>query len=85
MRHSLLLTAASAVVSLFVLLPQSANATVATASGVRNALTATSGVESVVRVCRHRFFSSRRECYVDRSRPPTVCHHLRASSRRDCY
>ena len=48
-------------------------------------LAETIAVEKVVRVCRHRFWTSKRECYVDRSRPPTVCHHLRNSSRRDCY
>jgi len=39
----------------------------------------------VVRVCRHRFFTSKRECYVDRSRPPTVCHRIRGTNRMDCY
>jgi hypothetical protein len=86
MRHSFLLTAAAAIVSISVLLPQGAAAmTVGTTSGIQNALTETASIESVVRVCRHRFFTSRRECYIDRSRPPTVCHHIRGSSRRDCY
>jgi hypothetical protein len=59
--------------------------TVGSASGIQQGLAETSAVEKVVRVCRHRFWTSRRECYVDRSRPPTVCHHLRSTSRRDCY
>jgi len=78
--------AAAAIVALSILLAPSADAmTVGTASGIQESLAKTSSVESVVRVYRHRFWTSRRECYVDRSRPPTVCHHLRASSRRDCY
>ena len=78
--------AAAAIVSLSMLLAPGAGAmTVGTASGVHEGLAKTSAVESVVRVCRHRFFTSRRECYVDRSRPPTVCHHIRSTSRRDCY
>jgi len=59
--------------------------TVGTASGIQQGLATTDAVEKVVRVCRHRMFTSRRECYVDRSRPPTVCHHIRSTSRRDCY
>jgi hypothetical protein len=85
MRRSLLLIAASTIVSLPMLLPQGAVAAVATASGIRNALAKTSAVESVVWVCRHRFSTSRRHCFIDRSRPPTVCHHERMTSRRDCY
>ena len=78
--------AAAAIVSLPMLLAPGAGAmTVGTASGIQQGLAKTSAVESVVRVCRHRFFTSRRECFVDRSRPPTVCHHLRMTSRRDCY
>ena len=78
--------AAAAIVALSILLAPSAGAmTVGTASGVQESLAKTSSVESVVRVCRHRFWTSRRECYVDRSRPPTVCHHIRSTSRRDCY
>ncbi len=78
--------AAAAIVALSILLAPSAGAmTVGTASGIQESLAKTSSVELVVRVCRHRFWTSRRECYVDRSRPPTVCPHLRASSRRDCY
>jgi len=86
MRRFFLLTAASAVVSISMLLPQGAVAmTAGTMNGIRNALAETSAVESVVVVCRHRFMTSRRACFVDRSRPPTVCHHIRMSSRRDCY
>jgi hypothetical protein len=59
--------------------------TVGSASGIQQGLAETSAVEKVFRVCRHRFWTSRRECYVDRSRPPTVCHHIRSTSRRDCY
>lgn len=63
-----------------------ANATgVGAASSLKQGLAEINAVEKVVRVCRHHFFSSRRTCFVDRSRPPTVCHHLRHSSRRDCY
>jgi hypothetical protein len=78
--------AAAVLVSLSMLLAPGAGAmTVGSASGIHQGLAKTSAVEQVVRVCRHRFFTSRRECFVDRSRPPTVCHHLRATSRRDCY
>jgi len=59
--------------------------TVGTASGIQQGLVQTNAVEQVVRVCRHRFFTSRRECYVDRSRPPTVCHRIRGTNRLDCY
>jgi len=59
--------------------------TVGTAPGIRQSLVDTSSVEKVVRVCRHRFFTSKRECYVDRSRPPTVCHRIRGTNRMDCY
>jgi len=68
------------------LLPASATAmTVGTASGVQQGLAEANAVEKVVRVCRHRFFTSRRECFVDRSRPPTVCHRIRGTNRLDCY
>jgi hypothetical protein len=78
--------AAAVIVSLSMLLaPGAAAMTVGTAPGIQQALAGISVVEPVVRVCRHRFFTSRRECFVDRSRPPTVCHHIRSSSRRDCY
>jgi hypothetical protein len=59
--------------------------TVGTASGVQQGLAETNAIEKVVRVCRHRFFTSRRECFVDRSRPPTVCHRIRGTNRMDCY
>jgi len=58
---------------------------VGTASGIQQGLAQTNAVEQVVRVCRHRFFTSRRECFVDRSRPPTVCHRIRGTNRLDCY
>ena len=86
MRQYFAFMATAAAVSFSLLVAPGANAmTVGTASGIQQGLAKTSAVEQVVRVCRHRFFTSRRECYVDRSRPPTVCHHLRATSRRDCY
>jgi hypothetical protein len=77
----------AAVAATITLLPiHTGNAmTVGTASGIQQSLVTTSAIEKVVRVCRHRFWTSKRVCYVDRSRPPTVCHHLRNSSRRDCY
>jgi hypothetical protein len=77
----------AAVAAAITLLPVHAgNAmTVGTAAGIQQSLVTTSAIEKVVRVCRHRFWTSKRVCYVDRSRPPTVCHHLRNSSRRDCY
>jgi hypothetical protein len=75
-----------AAVSISLLLTTAAGAvTVGTASGIKRAMDETNAVEKVVRVCRHHFWTSRRTCFVDRSRPPTVCHHLRNSSRRDCY
>lgn len=55
------------------------------ASGLKQDAAEINAVQKVVRVCQHNMFNSRRVCYVDRSRPPTVCHHLRNSSRRDCY
>ena len=80
------MAATVAAVSISILLTTGASAvTVGTASGVKRALAETSAVEQVVRVCRHRVWTSQRYCYTDRSRPPTVCHHLRNSSRRDCY
>lgn len=80
------LKAAAATVSFVLLLAPSAHATpVGAASGIKQGLAKTSAVEQVVRVCRHRFFTSRRECYVDRSRPPTVCHRIRGTNRLDCY
>jgi hypothetical protein len=79
--------ASAAIAATIALMPvEAANAmTVGTAAGIQQSLATASPVEKVVRVCRHRFWTSKRECYVDRSRPPTVCHHLRNSSRRDCY
>lgn len=80
------MAAVVAAASLSLLLTSAAGAvTVGTASGVKRAVAETSAVEKVVRVCRHQMWTSRRVCYIDRSRPPTVCHHLRNSSRRDCY
>jgi len=78
--------AAAAAVSFSLLPAPGATAmTVGTASGIQQGLAKTSAVEHVVRVCRHRFFTSRRECFVDRSRPPTVCHRIRGTNRLDCY
>jgi hypothetical protein len=75
-----------AAVSFSFLLTFGANAMpVGSASGIKQGLAETSAVEKVVRVCRHNMWSSRRVCWTDRSRPPTVCHHIRNSSRRDCY
>jgi len=87
MPRTIVLTAAvAAVASLSLLFTPGANATtVGAAAGLKQGVAEINAVEKVVRVCRHHFFSSRRTCYVDRSRPPTVCHHLRNSSRRDCY
>ena len=80
------MAAAVAAVSVSLLLTTGASAvTVGTAAGIKRGLAETSAVEKVVRVCRHHMWTSRRTCFVDRSRPPTVCHHLRNSSRRDCY
>jgi hypothetical protein len=86
MRQLFLLTAAAAIVSVSSLFVSQANAmTVGTVPGIQNGRAQTSAIEPVVRVCRHRFRTSRRYCYIDRSRPPTVCHHLRRTSRLDCY
>jgi hypothetical protein len=86
MQRYFVFLSATAAVSLSLLSAPGVNAMIAgTASGTRQGLAETSVVERVVRVCRHRFWTSRRECYVDRSRPPTVCHHIRSTSRRDCY
>jgi thermostable 8-oxoguanine DNA glycosylase len=86
MRRYFLSMAAAAAIPLCVLSATSAVAmTVGTAAGVQQGLAETNQVEKVVRVCRHRFFTSRRECFVDRSRPPTVCHRIRGTNRMDCY
>ena len=78
--------AVAAAISFSLLFATGATAmTVGTASGIQQSLADTSSVEKVVRVCRHRLFTSKRECYVDRSRPPTVCHRIRGTNRMDCY
>ena len=77
--------AAAAAIPFCLIAPGAIAKTVGTAPGMQQGSAKTSVVEQVVRVCRHRFMTSRRECFVDRSRPPTVCHHIRSSSRRDCY
>lgn len=77
---------AASVMALLAMLPPGADAkTVGTATGIQSAMVETSGIEQVVRVCRHRFFTSRRHCFTDRSRPPTVCHRIRGTNRLDCY
>ena len=86
MRRYFTAMAIAAAISFSLLPASSAIAmTVGTASGVQQGLAETNAVEKVVRVCRHRFFTSRRECFVDRSRPPTVCHRIRGTNRMDCY
>ena len=87
MRRSIALMAAVVTVASFsfALVPGANATTVGTASGLKQGMAEISAVEKVVRVCQHNMFTSRRACFVDRSRPPTVCHHLRSSSRRDCY
>lgn len=86
MRRYFVFTAAALTISASVLfVPGAIAMTVGTASGIKESLAETSAVEKVVRVCRHRFFVSKRECYVDRSRPPTVCHRIRGTNRMDCY
>lgn len=86
MRRYFASMAGAATVLLSLSLAPGANAmTVGTALGIQQGLAKTSSIEQVVRVCRHRFFTSRRECFVDRSRPPTVCHRIRGTNRLDCY
>jgi len=86
MRRLFTLAAAAASISLALLLaPGASAAPVGTVPGIKQGLAETSAVEKVVRVCRHEFWTSRRVCWTDRSRPPTVCHHIRSTSRRDCY
>jgi hypothetical protein len=86
MRPYFAFMAVAAAISFSFLLATGATAmTVGAASGIQRSLAHTSSVEKVVRVCRHRFFTSKRECYVDRSRPPTVCHRIRGTNRMDCY
>jgi len=86
MRRYFTSMAVAAAISLSLLPAPSAIAmTVGTASGIQQGLAKTNAVEPVVRVCRHRQFTSRRECFVDRSRPPTVCHRIRGTNRLDCY
>jgi hypothetical protein len=84
MRRSIALAVTAA--SLFFVLVSGVEAAPAgAASGLKQDAAEINAVQKVVRVCQHNMFNSRRFCYVDRSRPPTVCHHLRNSSRRDCY
>ena len=64
MRQFFTLTAAAATVSLSMLLAPSASAmTAGTASGIQQGLAKISVIEPAVRVCRHNFFTSRRDCY----------------------
>ena len=84
MRRYFTSMAVAAAISLS-LAPSAIAMTVGTASGIQQGLAETNAVEQVVRVCRHRLFTSRRECFVDRSRPPTVCHRIRGTNRLDCY
>ena len=83
MRH--LIAFAVTALSLTFAFSSGANAATAGAAGLKRGVAEMDAVQKVVRVCQHNMFSSRRACFVDRSRPPTVCHHLRNSSRRDCY
>ena len=86
MRQLFTATAVAAAIAASMLLAPSAGAmTVGTTTGIQQSVAKISGIEQVVRVCRHNFWTSRRSCFVDRSRPPTVCHHIRSTSRRDCY
>ena len=84
-RYFVLMAAAAAIPVCLLLAPAAIAMTAGTASGIQQGLAKTSAVAQVVRVCRHRFFTSRRECFVDRSRPPTVCHRIRGTNRLDCY
>ena len=84
-RYSTAMAVAAAISSSLLFAPSSIAMTVGTASGIQQGLAKTNAVEQVVRVCRHRFLTSRRECFVDRSRPPTVCHRIRGTNRLDCY
>ena len=85
LRYFFSLTTASTILVSHLLAPSAMAMSVGTASGIQQGLAETSAIEQVVRVCRHRFFTSRRECFVDRSRPPTVCHRIRGTNRLDCY
>jgi len=86
MPRTLAVTVAASVISLATALAANAQpVTPKTSSGIQKSLAATSTVKPVVRVCQHDFWTSRRRCWTDRSRPPTVCHHIRSSSRYDCY
>ena len=84
-RHFASMAAAAAISFTLLLAPGAIAMTVGTTSGIQQGLAETNAVEQVVRVCRHRLFTSRRECFVDRSRPPTVCHRIRGTNRLDCY
>ena len=84
-RYFTAMAVAAAISSTLLLAPSALAMTVGTAAGIQQGLAKTNAVEQVVRVCRHRFFTSRRECFVDRSRPPTVCHRIRGTNRLDCY
>ena len=85
MRKHLAALAAAAVLT-FVMAPAPASAiSVGTASSIQESLSKTDLVEKARRVCRRNFWTGRQECWVDRSRPPTVCHRIRGTNRMDCY
>ena len=73
-----LLAAASAIVSAAALAPASAM-TVGTAAGVQAAVADTSALQDIARVCRHRFFTSRRVCWWQ---PDRLWRHRHWRSRR---
>jgi hypothetical protein len=88
MRRTFVLSAAAATVSLLALAPGASAMTVGAASGIQQGIAQISAIEQVVRVCRHNMWTSRRQCWIDRSRPPTVCHWIRGRDGRmvrDCY
>lgn len=86
MRPHFAAIATAATLCLFLLSAPGANAmTVGTAPGIQQGLAKTDLIEQARRVCRRNAFTGRRECWVDRSRPPTVCHRIRGTNRLDCY
>jgi hypothetical protein len=84
MRKYLAALATAAALSLG-LMSVPAHATVGTAPGIQQSLSRTSIIEQARRVCRRNMWTGRRECWTDRSQPPTVCHRIRGTNRLDCY
>ena len=82
-RTFLSLAAAAAIASTAAMLPTQANAMgVGTAAAIELAIADSSLIEDVRYVCRHRWRTSGRRCFM--TRPAVVCRHRGWNSRRVC-